>query len=38
MAGDIALGYDGSPGSKAALQVALTVANAFDAPLTIVFG
>ena len=38
MAGDIILGYDGSDGSKAALRVAVTVAKAFDAPLTIVFG
>ncbi len=38
MAGDIVLGYDGSSGSKAALQVAVAVAKAFDAPLTIVFG
>jgi nucleotide-binding universal stress UspA family protein len=38
MAGDIVLGYDGSDGAKAALSVAVTVAKAFDAPLTIVFG
>ena len=38
MAGDIILGYDGSEGSTAALRVAVTVAKAFDAPLTIVFG
>jgi len=38
MAGDIVLGYDGSEGSKAALRVAVTVAKAFDAPLTVVFG
>ena len=38
MAGDIVLGYDGSEGSKAALRVAVTVAKAYDAPLTIVFG
>jgi len=38
MAGDIILGYDGSAGSKAALRVAVSVAKAFDAPLTIVFG
>ena len=38
MTGDIVLGYDGSDGSKAALRVAVTVAKAFDAPLTIVFG
>jgi nucleotide-binding universal stress UspA family protein len=38
MAGDIVLGYDGSEGSKAALRVAVTVAKAYDAPLTVVFG
>ncbi len=38
MAGDIILGYDGSDGSKAALAVAVSVARAFAAPLTIVFG
>jgi nucleotide-binding universal stress UspA family protein len=38
MAGDIVLGYDGSEGSKAALRVAVSVARAFDAPLTVVFG
>jgi nucleotide-binding universal stress UspA family protein len=38
MAGDIILGYDGSAGSKAALAVAVSVAHAFDAPLSIVFG
>ncbi|MGH9016164.1 MAG: universal stress protein [Acidimicrobiales bacterium] len=38
MAGDVVLGYDGSGGSKAALAVAVTVARAFDAPLSIVFG
>jgi nucleotide-binding universal stress UspA family protein len=38
MAGDIVLGYDGSDGSKAALAVAVSVAKAFDAPLSIVFG
>jgi nucleotide-binding universal stress UspA family protein len=38
MAGDIILGYDGSDGSKAALVVAVAVAHAFDAPLSIVFG
>jgi nucleotide-binding universal stress UspA family protein len=38
MAGDVVLGYDGSDGSKAALRVAVTIAKAFDAPLTIVFG
>jgi nucleotide-binding universal stress UspA family protein len=38
MPGDIILGYDGSEGSKAALAVAVAVAKAFDAPLTVVFG
>ncbi|HXQ61349.1 MAG TPA: universal stress protein [Acidimicrobiales bacterium] len=38
MASDIILGYDGSDGSKAALAVAVAVARAFDAPLSIVFG
>ena len=38
MAGDIILGYDGSEGAKAALAVAVSVARAFDAPLSIVFG
>jgi len=38
MAGDVVLGYDGSEGSRAALRVAVSVAKAFDAPLTIVFG
>lgn len=38
MAGDIILGYDGQQGASAALPVAVSVAKAFDAPLTIVFG
>lgn len=38
MPGDIILGYDGSEGSQAALRVAVSVAKAFDAPLTVVFG
>jgi nucleotide-binding universal stress UspA family protein len=38
MAGDVILGYDGSEGSRAALAVAVAVARAFDAPLTVVFG
>jgi nucleotide-binding universal stress UspA family protein len=38
MAGDIILGYDGSDGSKSALRVAVAVAKAFGAPLTLVFG
>jgi nucleotide-binding universal stress UspA family protein len=38
MAPTIVLGYDGSDGSKAALTTAVTVAKAFAARLTIVFG
>jgi len=38
MAGDVVLGYDGSAGAKAALRVSVSVARAFAAPLTIVFG
>jgi nucleotide-binding universal stress UspA family protein len=38
MAGDIILGYDGSEGSKAALAVAVSVAHAYGATLSIVFG
>lgn len=38
MAGNVVLGYDGSDGSKAALRVAVAVAQAFQAPLSIVFG
>ena len=38
MAGNVILGYDGSDGSKAALVVAMGVARAFAAPLSIVFG
>jgi nucleotide-binding universal stress UspA family protein len=38
MAGDIVLGYDGSAGSKAALGTAVSMARAFGAPLSIVFG
>jgi len=38
MAGNVVLGYDGSDGSKAALRVAVRVAGAFHAPLSIVFG
>jgi nucleotide-binding universal stress UspA family protein len=38
MPGDIVLGYDGSAGSKAALEVSVRVAKALGAPLTIVFG
>src|ERR1700691_3598734 len=38
MAGDVVLGYYGSIGAQAALSVAVSVAKAFDAPLTVVFG
>jgi nucleotide-binding universal stress UspA family protein len=38
MAPTVVLGYDGSDGSKAALTTAVTVAKAFAARLTIVFG
>jgi nucleotide-binding universal stress UspA family protein len=38
MAGNVVLGYDGSDGSKAALRVAVSVADAYAAPLSIVFG
>jgi nucleotide-binding universal stress UspA family protein len=38
MAGDIVLGFDGSAGAKSALEVAVTLARAFDATLAIVFG
>jgi len=38
MAGNVVLGYDGSEGSKEALRVAVRVAHAFGAPLSIVFG
>ena len=38
MPGEIVLGYDGSDGSKGALRVAVTVAKAFNAPLTVVVG
>ena len=38
MAGDIILGYDGSEGSKAALATAVSVAHAYGATLSIVFG
>ncbi|HUO49247.1 MAG TPA: universal stress protein [Acidimicrobiales bacterium] len=38
MAGNVILGYDGSDGSKEALRVAVRVAHAFGAPLSIVFG
>ncbi|MGZ4689321.1 MAG: universal stress protein [Acidimicrobiia bacterium] len=38
MAGEIVLGYDGQPGSVAALQTATAIAAAFQRPLVIVFG
>ena len=38
MAGEIILGYDGEPGSLAALRTAVTVAAAFKRPLVIAFG
>ncbi|MGZ6968002.1 MAG: universal stress protein [Acidimicrobiia bacterium] len=38
MAGEIILGYDGQPGSVAALQTATAIAAAFQRPLVIVFG
>lgn len=38
MAGNVVVGFDGSDGSKAALRVAVRVARAFDAPLSVVFG
>jgi nucleotide-binding universal stress UspA family protein len=38
MAGEIVLGYDGEPGSVAALQTAVAVAAAFKRPLVIAFG
>ena len=38
MAGEIVLGYDGEPGSIAALRTAVAVAAAFKRPLIIAFG
>ncbi len=38
MSGGIVLGYDGSPGSKAALAEAITMAKALGAPVTLAFG
>ena len=38
MAGEVVLGYDGEPGSKAALQTAVAIAAAFKRPLVIAFG
>jgi nucleotide-binding universal stress UspA family protein len=38
MAGEILLGYDGEPGSLAALRMAVSFAAAFKRPLVIAFG
>jgi nucleotide-binding universal stress UspA family protein len=38
MSGPIILGYDGSPGAKAALSEALTLAKALDTSLSLAFG
>jgi nucleotide-binding universal stress UspA family protein len=38
MAGEVVLGYDGEPGSLAALHTAVAVAAAFKRPLVIAFG
>lgn len=38
MAGEVVLGYDGEPGSLAALQTAVAVAAAFKRPLVLAFG
>jgi nucleotide-binding universal stress UspA family protein len=38
MAGEIVLGYDGEPCSRAALQTAVGIAAAFKRPLVIAFG
>jgi len=38
MAGEIVLGYDGEPGSRAALRTAVAIAAAFKRPLVIAFG
>lgn len=38
MAGEIVLGYDGEPGSRAALHTAVAIAAAFKRPLVIAFG
>ena len=38
MAGEVVLGYDGEPGSRAALQTAVAIAAAFKRPLVIAFG
>jgi nucleotide-binding universal stress UspA family protein len=38
MAGEVIVGYDGEPGSRAALQTAVAIAAAFKRPLVITFG
>ena len=38
MAGEVIVGYDGEPGSRAALQTAVAIATAFERPLVITFG
>jgi nucleotide-binding universal stress UspA family protein len=38
MAGEIVLGYDGEPGSRAALHTAVAIAAAFKRPLVVAFG
>jgi nucleotide-binding universal stress UspA family protein len=38
MAGEVILGYDGEPGSRAALRTAVAIAAAFKRPLVITFG
>jgi len=38
MAGELIVGYDGEPGSRAALQTAVAIAAAFKCPLVITFG
>jgi nucleotide-binding universal stress UspA family protein len=38
MAGEVVVGYDGEPGSRAALTTAVAIAAAFKRPLVITFG
>jgi nucleotide-binding universal stress UspA family protein len=38
MSGELIVGYDGEPGSRAALQTAVAIAAAFKRPLVITFG
>jgi len=38
MSGEVILGYDGEPGSRAALNTAVAIAAAFERPLVITFG